>query len=401
MPNQRPIAALPADGWDVAVVGAGPAGATAAAHLAQRGHRVLLLDRRLFPRDKVCGDGLIPDAIGALERLGVLDEVKRIGHTAHVLSGYSPSGVRVDINGTFITLKRVMLDALLVRRAAAAGATLAQGVVDSLDTTHDDRVELHVQGHDWPIVARVALLATGANVDLATKLGRVNAPAPSGIALRCYVHSTERIDRLVLSYDRVFLPGYAWIFPLGNGEYNVGCGTFFRGAEHVEVNLRDTFTAFMKRFPLAQRLLANSSGMTPLKGAMLRCGLAGAAPFAGPRLLAIGETIGTTFPFTGEGIGKAMETAELAADIVNRALSTGDFSRLTELPDRITRELASKYIGYRVAESWLSRAWLTDLLARRAARSVAMRRAVEGLLNETIDPRAVFSLRGLLRSLVR
>src|SRR6185295_19531585 len=101
---------LPDREWDVVVVGAGPAGATAAAHLARAGRDVLLLDRARFPRDKVCGDALIPDAIAALDRLGALDAVREQGWPVRATSVFSPSRIAFELPGTFITLKRQRLD---------------------------------------------------------------------------------------------------------------------------------------------------------------------------------------------------------------------------------------------------------------------------------------------------
>lgn len=396
--NQHPIDALPRDGWDVIIVGAGPAGATAATCLAERGRRVLLLDRRPFPREKVCGDGLIADSQRVLERLGLIEAVRRAGYSTRTLSAYSPSGIRVDVGGDFITLRRETLDALLVQRAIDAGATFARADITDFGGSENEPTRVIAAGVDQPFRGAFGLLATGADLGLSAKAGRIERTAPTGIALRCYVTSPVKIDALVLSYDRAFLPGYAWIFPLGNDEYNVGCGTFFRNAAHIEVNLREMFHQFTQRFDLARTLLHSATSVTPLKGAPLRAGLQGAAPCIAPRWLAVGETIGTTFPFTGEGIGKAMETAEIAAGFVDRALHTGEVASLLGFPARIESELSDKYIGYRVAERWLAHAWLTNFLARRARESARIRRAVEGLLSERVDPRRVFSIGGLLRS---
>jgi flavin-dependent dehydrogenase len=114
----------------------------------------------------------------------------------------------------------------------------------------------------------------------------------------------------------------------------------------------------------------------------------------------LGESIGATFPFTGEGIGKAMETGEIAAEVAHNALSSGDLSRLSEFPRRIERELQPKFLGYRIAENWFSKPWLNDFVARRIRSSRILQELVAGIINETVDPREVFSLRGILRSFV-
>ena len=140
--------------------------------------------------------------------------------------------------------------------------------------------------------------------------------------------------------------------------------------------------------------------ISPLRGAMLRCGLIGTRPRGPGNVLVLGESIGATFPLTGEGIGKAMETGELAADITDEALISGDMRRLGEFPHRIERELKPKFLGYSIAENWFSRPWLNDFVARRIQRSTFLQELVAGIINETVDPREVFSLSGILRSFV-
>jgi geranylgeranyl reductase family protein len=386
--------------WDVAIVGAGPAGSTAAIHLADFGHSVLLLDRDSFPRDKVCGDGLIADAVRCLRRAGLYDEVTARGFRSQIGTVYSPSRISFDVPGEFLTLKRSQLDALMARRAISAGASFCQTRVTDVSVQQDRTLMLSVDGAERRLRARVVFLATGANVSMPSKLGLVSRERPSAIALRCYVRSTVALDRLVISYDKSIAPGYAWIFPVGDGEFNVGCGVAYGGRRGAPVNLREAFQLFITSFPIAAELVRHAGSISPIRGAMLRCGLTGTQPCGPGNTLVLGEAIGATFPFTGEGIGKAMETGEIAAEVAHQALATGEMSRLGEFPDRIRDELSHKFLGYRIAENWFSRPWLNDFVAGRIRRSRFLQELVAGIVNETVDPREVFSLRGMLRSFV-
>jgi geranylgeranyl reductase family protein len=398
VPWQHPAEAATDESWDALVVGAGPAGSTTALHLAAAGHRVLLLDRAAFPRDKTCGDLLIADALEALERAGLMHSVEEVGCACPSMRIFSPSGIEVELPGRFFTLRRRQFDALIARRAVEAGAVFCRGEVKQIERTADG-IACTLAGTEHPVRARFGVVATGANVALLEKLGLPIRRRASALAARCYVRSPLGLRELVVSFARAVLPGYAWIFPLGRDEYNVGCGVFEAGPSEGKANLRGLFAKFLAEFPLAVDLMRRGESLSPLQGARLRCGLRG--PFLNETgtLLAVGETIGTTYPLTGEGIGKAMRTGEMAAEAIDGALRTADPSRLRTLPARMEQELRPRYRGYERAERWVARPWLIDFVTRRMRRSRFLREAMAAVLNETLDPGAVFSLRGLVQSL--
>ncbi|MBI5440263.1 MAG: geranylgeranyl reductase family protein [Deltaproteobacteria bacterium] len=397
---QLPAAALPDRLWDAVVVGAGPAGSAAAAELASRGYEVVLLDEKAFPREKVCGEGLLSDAVAALQRLGAWEAVREAGHTLKKLSVFSPSRFEVEAKSEYLTLRRARLDELLARHAASRGALFAEGRAVGV-VPEGEGVRVAVLGPDRvELRARATVLATGPRLGLLKQLGM--APPewrPEALAVRCRVRSPVALERLVASYDASILPGYAWIFPLGGGDYNLGCG-FFRGGFRRDLpNLATAFGIFVREFPLARELVEEGEVVTPLAGAPLRCGLRTPGNARRGPVLAAGEAIGATLPFTGEGIGKALETGELAAKALDAALKAGDLDLLELYPRALRKELGRKYLGYRVAERWLSSPRLADYLARRVRASRHLRRAAMGILLGASDPREIFSLRGIVRSL--
>jgi len=397
---QHEAAALPDGEWEAVVVGGGPAGSTAALHLAAAGHRVLLLERHAYPRDKACGDLLIPDALGALRRAALYDAVAAEARPVAEAVISSPSRIEWSIPGEYLVLQRKRFDTLLAEGAAARGATIARGRVERVVPRPDGSVDVHVRDRDRPFTGRMGIMATGADVSLIEQLGMVGRAAPTAVAVRAYVRSPAQIEQILISFDHEIAPGYAWIFPLPDGEYNVGVGTLHDPAEPARHDLRALFDTFCREVPEARRLTASAEHTTPLRGARLRCGLDGARARGPGNVVAVGEQIGTTFSFTGEGIGKAMETGEMAAQQVALALEADDPAPLDAYADRLERELRPRYHGYLVAQRWLGRPWLNDLISRRMRRGGWMAEAARGIVSETVDPAEIFSWRGLLRSVV-
>jgi len=438
-PPPQPLADRPADGQlppadcDVLVVGAGPAGSACAQWLARHGQRVVLVDQQGFPRDKVCGDGLIPDAHHALQRLGVHDEVMaqalRISHVACI----GPRGGRVDVPGRLAVLPRQQLDDILKRAAERAGALfhapwrfeaplLVDAGAGSGASVHaapgatgaaeplviGARLRRGEQWHD--IHARWVVLATGAVPRAMLAAGLCSRQTPSGVALRGYVHNpamADRIRALEVVWHKRLRKGYGWIFPCRDGVFNIGVGlahSHDRPADGrtamADVNLRELFAAFTEVYEPARALMGSGTLQAPLKGAPLRCSLEGAR-YSRPGLLATGEAVGSTYAFSGEGIGKAMETGLLAA----QALLDGTRAAEPEAATRARYELAlaalkPRFDLYERANRVNNHPWLADLLIWRANRSERILRRMAGVLEETGNPGNLVSLRGLAKLFV-
>jgi len=381
--------------WDVAIVGGGPAGAMAALHLAQAGRSVLVLERASFPREKVCGDALIPDAIRVLRRAGILQKVQDRAFPSASLRLFSASQAELLIPLEALTIKRSILDHIIINAATEAGAVLVQGHVSRIGEGLPAHV--FVRGVDRPLTAQVVIVATGADIGLLAQMGMVQRAEPSIIAVRRYIRSTTTLQDLVISFDHAIAPGYAWLFPLGSGEYNVGCGIAW-GSRHI--NLAAYLERFIREFRPLRGFAATIISQEPLRGARLRCGLLGTSQWRAPNILAIGESIGTTFHLTGEGIGKAMESAEQVAAVVLQALDDRDFSILSTFQGNV-EGLRNRYRGYEKAQQWLSRPWVGNAIARLAHRSPRTVACMSGILNETFDPQEIFSMRGIWNILTR
>ena len=397
-----PLDQLP-DRCDVLVVGAGPAGSAAATLLARGGADVVLIDQHAFLRDKVCGNGLIPDAHRALRRLGVLDEVMRQAQAVTHAGLISPRGIRVDVPGTLAVLPRRELDDIVCRGAVRAGARMFAplrflATVDEGGTVVGARV---AQGDvQREIRCRWLVLASGAVPQALIAAGMATRQTPSGVALRGHLKNEAmrgRIDKLEVVWHRAVSPGYGWIFPCRDGVFNIGVGLseFRRGGG--DGNLRGLFDAFTRIYAPARELVAGGEWLAPLKGAPLRYSLQGAR-FSRPGLLVTGEAAGSTYAFTGEGIGKAMETGMLAAESLLAGLSRreADETVRRDYEARITA-LQPRFALYERA-NWVNRhPWLADLVLWRGRRSPRVLRRMSGVLDETSNPGQLLTAKGFYR----
>lgn len=391
---------------DVLIVGAGPAGSAAALTLARAGFDVVLIDQHTFPRDKICGDGLIPDAHQALRALGVLDEVMQAAQAVDHVRCIGPRGGRLDVPGELAVLPRRQLDDIVCRAAVAAGARMhaparflapleSEGAVVGARVQHGE-VQREVRA-TW------VLLASGAVPQALLAADMAERHTPSGVGLRGYIRHpelAERLQGLEIVWHRALSPGYGWIFPCGDGVFNIGVG-ISDGPDgrrvKGELNLRQLYQRFTEVHAPARELVAGGTLLGELKGAPLRFSLEGAR-FSRPGLLVCGEAAGSTYSFTGEGIGKALQTGILAA----QSLIQGREQGWADGPVRANyeshlRALQPRYQMYRKA-NWVNRQpWLADLVIWRAQRSAAIRQRIAGLLNETSNPGKLLTIRGLLK----
>ncbi|MDO9284709.1 MAG: geranylgeranyl reductase family protein [Aquabacterium sp.] len=406
---------LPPLACDVLVVGAGPAGSACAQWLARVGLDVVLVDQHVFPRDKVCGDGLIPDAHHALQRLGVhaevMDQAQAVAHVACI----GARGGRVDVPGRLAVLPRKQLDDILKRAAERAGARffapwrfeapLLQGEGDEA-LVIGARLKSPTAG-EREVQARWVVLATGAVPRALMAAGLCTRHTPSGVALRGYVQHpgmVGQIRALEVVWHKQLSKGYGWIFPCRDGVFNIGVGLAHSHGKQVngratmaDVNLRELMSAFARVYAPAGELMRNGRLLGELKGAPLRCSLEGAR-YSRPGLLVAGEAAGSTYAFTGEGIGKAMETGLLAAE----ALIAGRSSHEAEAATRARYEatlaaLKPRFDLYERANRVNDHPWLADLLIWRANRSERILRRMASVLEEKGNPGNLVSLRGLTR----
>jgi geranylgeranyl reductase family protein len=322
---------------DVLVVGAGPGGSAAAYHLARHGIDVTLLERSAFPREKVCGDGITPRGVVSVLKMGV--DPTEPGFE-RVL------GLRVHSRTDMIELAwpelrtwpdyglvrtRHDFDAILAARAQKAGARLMERT-EALEPVMTDgwvtgaRIR-SAEDHEAPattIEARFVIAADGAASRFSKHAGvRRDDSRPLGIAARRYYrvdyHPGPWLESwLDLWEGDLLLPGYGWLFPLADGSINLGAGLLNTFKNFKDVSAQRLFDAFATMLPSDWGFSEETATGKTLSGP-LPMGI-NRTPQAVPGMLLIGDAAGAVNPFNGEGIAYAMETGEMAAEVLHEAL---------------------------------------------------------------------------------
>lgn len=342
--------------YDVAIVGAGPAGSAAAWFLAKDGLKVALLDKFNFPRDKTCGDGLTPRAVKMLDEIGLLPQVQEkarqcsaitIRHSDQVTYRLELSQLK-DLPDHILVLPRLILDDLLREHAVAAGAEfIPHSKVTGLARTPDGTAQVAIEGRE-SLACRLVIVATGANNNILRDNGLLNKTPPVNLAARTYFENVEDLDdTTVLFFDEVDLPGYGWVFPTGPGTANIGCGVFFDSPTPQPSQLRQ----MIEHHPYLRRILRNAKQVGPIKGFPLRTDFS-PAHAGNDWILVVGESLGLVNPISGEGIDYALESAHLAAEAI-----------LSEWHARPARNIQSKYRAA-LAQKFQSQFLFTHLIQR-------------------------------------
>jgi menaquinone-9 beta-reductase len=397
----------PADEADVIVVGAGPSGATTAFYLAQSGLDVLLLEKSRFPREKVCGDGLTPRAVKALIGMGI-----RVGEQDGWVRNKGlrviGAGQRLEMPwpelssypGFGLVRTRHDMDEALARRAEQAGARLIEGITVTGPVRHErtGRITGVVArpdgGDERRYAARVVVAADGNSSRLSVSMGlRKRDDRPLGVAVRTYYQSPRHDDDYLESWldlwdgDRL-LPGYGWIFGMGDGTSNVGLGLLNTSAAFGHTDYHALLRKWLKGMP-AEWGFTEENRTAPIRGAALPMGF-NRTPHYHQGLLLAGDAGGMVNPFNGEGIAYAMESGEILARTITQALARGRRAETERVLAGYPHVLSQEYGGYytlgRVFVKLIGKPGLMRFATKHGMSRPALMRFALKLLANLTDP---------------
>ena len=346
---------------DLLVVGGGPAGAATAYWAARSGLDVIVVEKKAFPRDKTCGDGLTPRGVHQLVEMGLEDSLepfhrfgglRTIAHGRTIEMSWPDHPVYPDYG---YVVRRCDLDTIVAEHAVSAGATLLQstealrpvegegGRIDGAVVVHKDGIRTTEGDAESTILARHVVVADGANSRFGRELGTARDRGyPMGMAIRTYYESPAHDDPWIESAldvrDRQgnAMPGYGWVFPVGNGTINVGVGLLSTFRDYKDVNTSFLMEEFAHSLPDHWGIDPTKPVQPPTGGRLPMAGSVG--PKAGPNWLVVGDAAGAVNPFNGEGIDYAYETGRLAAGLIAEAVARGDDAVLARYPGMLEEE---------------------------------------------------------------
>ena len=400
---------------DVIVVGAGPAGSSAAFHMATLGLDVILLEKQELGRDKVCGDGLTPSAVRELVSMGVDTSGWQRNRGLRVIGGghllHFPWPEQASFPSYGMARPRALLDRDLAEHAAAAGARLLTGVtvtgpvtspagrVTGVEARPTNRVAFPGIEGPTTFTAPLVIDAGGVSARLATSVGRErDVNRPMGVAHRTYFRSPRSADTVMESHLELWegapgrsdlMPGYGWIFPLSDGLVNVGLGSLSSPARPTGLDYRAMFAAWMSNVP-------EEWGFTPdnqvgrLRGAALPMAF-NRKPHYADGLLLVGDAGGMVSPFNGEGIAYALQAGRLAADALVQAAArrtvTAQDRALAAYPSAVREELGGYYSLGRAFAALIERPRVMRACVAYGLGRPTLMRLVMKLLSDCYDRR--------------
>ncbi|MFB7876443.1 geranylgeranyl reductase family protein [Nocardia sp. NPDC056064] len=313
---------------EVLVVGAGPAGSASAAWAARAGRDVLLLDAAIFPRDKTCGDGLTPRATAELEHLGLGEWVR--AHTVNHglrMAGFGREALLPWPGGSFPTygsaVPRTELDDKLRETAIKSGARMVDGAKVTEVLREGERVTgvtVRLGENTHTVRCATLVVADGVRSPVGKQLGRTwHRRFAYGTAARAYIKSARSDDQWISSHlelrnaDNELIPGYGWIFPLGNGEVNIGVGSLATEARPSHIALKPLLEHYTRlrreEWQFEGELRAVASALLPMGGAV--------SGVAGPNWVLVGDAAGCVNPLNGEGIDYGLEGGHMLSKLLD------------------------------------------------------------------------------------
>jgi len=400
------------DSYDAIIVGSGPGGSSCAALLGRKGYNVLVLDKAKFPRDKTCGDAVSGKSLRVLRELGIDLQIEKVQHAPiHGVVFSSPKGVQVDLpfkgkntsggKEPGYCCKREIMDEIYFQTAKKTKGVKIIENFQVTDIIHEGQRVVGVKGiytkdkKPAEFTAKVIVGADGAHSVIARKTGCVTVPHPkhSCAAVRAYYKGVKGPkDRIELHFIDEVLPGYFWIFPVGNDEYNIGIGMLVKDMQGRHVNLKEMLFKAIENNKLFKERFKDAKLISEVKGWTLPLG-SHRQKMHGSGYVLIGDAASLVDPFTGEGMGNATMSAKIASEVIDKAIKSNTYSEelFSEYPKKLWSTLGSELqTSYNLqrAGKWK---FLLNLVIDKAANKQDVREFIGGTFTNEEAKKELYS----------
>ncbi|MDG1224724.1 MAG: geranylgeranyl reductase family protein [Candidatus Marinimicrobia bacterium] len=386
--------------YDAIIVGAGPAGSSAAIYCNKLGLNTLLLDKSIFPRDKICGDALSGKSVKILEELDLLQDLDKLNGAIVnriIFGNPNHSECELHLNKSLnkrhishgFVIPRKIFDNYLFKKASDVSNVVSGFNVEDLIYNKSQVVGVKgksINGEQKKYFGNIVLGADGPYSIVSRKSGLYNSDMNyTAVGLRCYYENVDDLtDQIELHYVNETIPGYFWIFPAGNKKANIGVGLLKSRAKKKKYNLQQIMKQVINSKNFKHRF-KNSNALEKPKGWNLPFGNTKRGNH-GNGFLLLGDAAGLVDPFTGEGIGNAMESGKIAADIVLKAKKINNFSNqiLSEydkvLWEYLGSELKTSTLLLKLAHYRI----LLNFVIDRASRNKNIKNMISGMLADEV-----------------
>lgn len=400
---------------EVLIVGAGPAGMATSFFLSREKIPHIIIDRAIFPRDKICGDALSGKVVQELNRMNP-ELIKKIESDSSKFTGSygvqfnAPAGHSVDIpfstdltslkNAPGYIARRLDFDNFLIKNLQSSHTTFLENtLLEKIERNAEGiSVELNNYGETIRAKTKILVSAEGERSLVARKLGNYKMEDRHFCAgIRAYYSGVAGLHKknfIELHFLPELLPGYLWIFPLANGNANVGLGMLSSVVKKKKISLRQKMSDIIEHHPKFKDRFKNASLESPVKGWGLPLG-SKKRSLSGDNYLLTGDAASLIDPFTGEGIGNALVSGRLAANTIAEAIRLQRFDKdfFSAYDTKIYTEIGAELKISHSLQRLSRHAWLFDWVVKKAASNKAVSELITGMF-EDIDLRSKLSKPG-------
>lgn len=362
----------------ILIIGGGPSGCSAGIFLQKAGFQVTLFERGGENREKVCGEGLTPEALNMLKKIGVLEKVRFKCQEVPSIKMFDLDGEPITFKNKCYTLKRSALDKILRDEVISLGGeVLYKTSIRKVDVKEDMVVVEDTGGkkHEGDVV----LLATGAETSLAKSLGLGSVKDYSMVFMRGYAENTIDCGSLDFYFPKEIFPNGAWVFPLPGNVLNIGVGAP-RGVYKTN-NIGELMDKFIDI--LNEKYNGSIKEVYSSKKWIINTGLQTENIFS-DRVLLCGENIASAYNFSGEGVAPALKTGFYAAETIINA--KGDYSRngLAIFKDLVEKGIGPEHKIYNIMYRILTNRFGSRVVCWFLRNSKRMKKLVEGVIDEKV-----------------